>query len=111
MIFSTKHLYRHHKLEIDSINVMCGDNTSLKRVDSMKILGITFEKHLDWTSYVNKIAKDCFSTIRILNRLKRFIPFKVRRDIAQTLILSKIDYGSTVIKRSRNICQTGCKRL
>ena len=62
----------------------------------MKVLGITFNEHLDWTNHINKIAIECFSTLRTLRLLKRFLPFKIRKELVQTLILSKVDYGNIV---------------
>ena len=62
MFFYKNQLYRHHKKEFDSVDIKCGDVT-LERMETMKVLGITFNKHLDWTSHINKIAIVCFSTL------------------------------------------------
>ena len=95
MLFYKNQLYRHHKKEFDSVNIKCGDVT-LERTETMKVLGITFNEHVDWTSHINKIAIECFSTLPTLRLLKRFLPFKIRKELVQTLILSKVDYGNIV---------------
>ena len=95
MLFYKNQLYRHHKKEFDLVDIKCGDVT-LETTETMKVLGITFNEHLDWTSHINKIAIECFSTLRKLRLLKRFPPFKIRKELVQTLILSKVDYGNIV---------------
>ena len=63
----------------------------------MKVLKITFNEHLDWTSHINKIAIKCFSTLQTMRLLKRFFPFKIRKELVQMLIVSKVDYGNIIV--------------
>ena len=62
MLFYKNQLYRHYKKEFDSVDIKCGDVTH-ERPETVKVLGITFNEHLDWTSHINKIAIECFSTL------------------------------------------------
>ena len=38
----------------------------------------------------------CYGTLAILKKLKKMAPFNLRRQLAESLILSKIDYGDQV---------------
>ena len=38
----------------------------------------------------------CYGCLSVLRKLKNLAPFKVRKQLAETLILSKIDYNDTV---------------
>ena len=109
MLFYKNQLYRHHKKEIDSVD-KCGDVT-LERTETMKVLGITFNEHLDWASQINKIAIECFSTLRTLRLLKQFLPFKIRKELVQTLILSKADYGNIVFKSIPKTLQSRLQKV
>ena len=110
MLFYKNQLYRHHKKKFDSVDIKCGDVT-LERTETIKVLGITFNEHLHWTSHINKIAIECFSTWRTLRLLKRFIPFKIREELAQTLILSKVDYGNTVFNTIPKTLQSRLQKV
>ena len=110
MLSYKNQLYRHHKKEFDSVDIKCGAVT-LEKTETMKVLEITFNEHLDWTSHINKIAIECFSTLRTLRLLKRFLPFKIRKELVQTLILSKIDYGNIVCNPIPKTLQSRCRLI
>ena len=54
----------------------------------------TFELH----SQVNKILKDGYSTLRILKLLERYAPYHIRKQLCESLILSKLDYCNILCK-------------
>ena len=108
IIFSTKQLSRIHHLDDPTIfNIYC-NNTLLERVQHCRILGITFDQHLDWSCHVKNVIHSCYVTISTLKKMSRTAPFKIRKNLAQALILSKLDYGNTVY---RNLPDYQFKRL
>ena len=55
-----------------------------------------FDNHLTWKIHTNKVIKDCFSTLRTLRSISWLLPYQVKKQLATTLILSKLDYGNVV---------------
>ena len=44
-----------------------------------------------WSSHVKSIVKSLYGILRALKTLKRFIPFKVRKPLAESLVLSRLN--------------------
>ena len=72
------------------------NNKSIQHTRSAKLLGMTFDENLSWTEHINNTLKSCYGTLRTLKNFKRFTPFKVRKSLAEALILSKMNYGNVV---------------
>ena len=68
----------------------------IEQKDSVKLLGILFDQHLTWNEQVNSIIKSSYGTLRALRKFGRFTPLRVRKSLAEALILSKLNYGSAV---------------
>ena len=95
MLFTTKQLSRAHGINNIENKVSC-DGQQLDSTDNLKILGITFNQHLEWKNHINTIIKSCYSTLKALKLLKRLIPFNLKKQLVTMLVLSKLDYGSSV---------------
>ena len=68
-----------------------------KRIDrknSMKILGMKVNQQLTWEKHVANVIKSSYDTLRSLKLLERHTPYKLRKTLAEALILLKTDYGS-----------------
>ena len=68
----------------------------LERTDATKILGVNFQQQLNWDSQVNEITRSCYGVLRTLHKIKRITPFKIRKHLSESLVLSKIDYCNSV---------------
>ena len=44
-----------------------------------------------WSSHVKSIVKSLYGILRALKTLKRFIPLKVRKPLAESLVLSRLN--------------------
>ena len=113
MIFSKRQMSRYHHLDnTDTYSVVLNGNETKqnwKKKDSMKILGIKIEQHLTWEENVINVIKSSYhTTLRPLKLLKRYTPYKLRKTLAEALILSKIDYGGVVYQ---NVPKFLIKRL
>ena len=64
----------------------------MERTHSTKLLGVIIHKHLKWNDHGNELLKSSYSIPRALRHLKRLADFKLRQNLAESLILSKIDY-------------------
>ena len=69
-------MVRVYDLDKRSIQVICNEKP-LERVFSFK--------------YTNKTVKRCFSTFSTLNKLQRFSPIHMIKQLVQLLVLSKLD--------------------
>ena len=99
-MFSTKQMSRYHPLDnTDTYSVVFNGNEAknkIERKDSMKILGMKVDQHLTWEEHVANVTKSSYDTLPSLKLLKRNTPCKLRKTLAEALILLKIDYGSVV---------------
>ena len=66
------------------------------RVTRTKLLGTEMQHNLKWVVDVNAKIAGCYSTLSILRKLKNIATYNVRKQLAECLILSKLDYNITV---------------
>jgi len=69
---------------------------SIEHKTDVKLLGVQLDHNLTWSTHINKIIKSSQGTLRALRRFSRFTPFHVRKTLAETMILSKLNYGNVV---------------
>jgi hypothetical protein len=53
-------------------------------------------EHLKWEENVKNIASSCYSTLATLRKLKNSLPFKIRKNLVQALVLSKLYYNDVI---------------
>jgi len=85
-----------NQLGMDRSYLIRSSGKSIEQKDSVKLLGILFDQHLTWNEQVNRIIKSSYGTLRALRKFGRFTPLRVRKSLAEALILSKLNYGSAV---------------
>ena len=94
---------RYHSLDEKEIYIKC-NGKALERVNVTKLLGVYLDSHLDWKeTEVTKILSSCYGALAILRKIRHLAPFKVRKQLAECLVLSKLDYCNTIFNPSRNI--------
>ena len=69
------------------------NGVSLKFSNSVNILGLTFDKTLDFRNHISNVRKKISKSLGILYRAKNFIPMKCRKLLYTSLILPHISYG------------------
>ena len=79
----------------------------------MKILGMKIDQHLMWEEHISNDTKSSYDTLRSLKLLKRYTPYKLRKTLAEALILSKIDYGSVAYQNVSKfaICTESLRKI
>lgn len=65
-------------------------------VESVKILGVIFYKHLTWNDHVEYMRSKLSSAVGVMSRLRAILPVKIRLLIYNSLILSLLQYCTTV---------------
>ena len=96
ILFITKQMSTKHKLNEMSKKVMINDNSTLDRVTNSRILRVNFDENLNWENHVTKVIKTCYSTLASLRKMKRLTDFKLRKQLSEQLVLSKLSYCDTV---------------
>ena len=87
-----------HQLDSSNkVDIKC-NNKNIEGVKEHKLLGIVLDEDFELHSNVNKILKDGYSTLRTLKRLKRYTPYYLRKQLCESLILSKLNYCNILFK-------------
>ena len=64
----------------------------IRFVDCAKNLGVLFDPELSFSKQIDKVVSTCFSTIRLLSRVKYFLSSEELNTIVCSRIFSNIDY-------------------
>ena len=105
--FSTSQLSKRHDLEQRAYNVEFAGK-KLERVDNTRLLGIQLDSHLKWNQHVKQLLASVYGKLTVLKKLKNFTDFKLRKQLAQSLLLSKIDFNDVVFS---SLTTTNMKKL
>ena len=91
MVLSTKQLSSARALEDLNMKIAL-NNENIERVPSAKLLGTYINQHLKWEDNVKYICTFCYATLAMLRKVKILLPFHIRKNLAQALVLSKLYY-------------------
>ena len=86
---------REHSLRTASVNISC-NGESLERVTSTKLLGVHMQEHLTWNIHIIELVTFCYGALAVLKKLRNLAPLRVKKQLVESLILSKLDYACTV---------------
>ena len=95
MMFSTSQLSKRHKLANKQLDVSI-DDTPIERVKQYKILGTVFDENLTWDNQIAEILKSCHAVLKTLRKVRRIADYKLRKQLVQSLVLSKLDFNNAV---------------
>ena len=90
MILSTPQMSRVHHLDEYDPNIAVS-GYKLEHIKSCKLLGAHINEHLKWDDYIKHTVWGCHATLSILRKLKYLAKYELRKQLAETLILSKLD--------------------
>ena len=51
---------------------------------------------MTWNEHITQLISSCYSALSVIRKLKNIAPYHTRKQLAETLILSKIDYCNSV---------------
>ena len=111
MLFATKAMFRTHNLDNESIYSTSINGQKLERIKTSKILGVNFNENLNWENHFSKILSSCYSKLRVLRKIKRLAPYNVRKTLAETMIMSRIDYANAVTYNATNMLKRRLQKL
>jgi hypothetical protein len=78
------------------------NNVLIQQCNSLKCLGLTLDSTLDWSIHINNISKVCHSRIRSLYKIQNYVPLQYKLILAHALVLSLINYMSTIWSSTTN---------
>ena len=96
-------MYDHHNLSDIKTYKIIVDNGSIERVRNWKVLGVNCDENLSWKVYINKVVKSCFAKLSILRKLKRYANYNRGKQLAETLVLFKLDYALPLLSNANRI--------
>ena len=95
LLFASKSLYDYHNVKEKEIDLKLG-STELQLDKEPHYLGIYLDQHLDWGKHLKHILSTCYGKLSVLRKMKNFTTFSAQKMLAQSLILSKIDFNDYV---------------
>lgn len=72
------------------------NNEDVPRVQSAKILGLTFDSMLKFSEHVNKIIQKSYCSLKLLYSNRHILNFKLRKSLSESLVLSQLNYCNFV---------------
>ena len=95
MLVSTPQMSHYHSFDRKEIDIKC-NGKALERVNVTKLLGVHLDSHLDWKEHVTKLLSSCYGVLAVLRKIRHLAPFKVGKQLAECLVLSKLNYCNTI---------------
>lgn len=84
-----------HGLE-DEVPTITITGEVLERKASFKLLDTWLDEYLKWTDHIKHLSSSCYAVLSTLRKLKNLAPFIVRKQLIESLVMSKLDYNDVV---------------
>ena len=73
------------------------------------------QEHLTWNIHINELVTSCYGALAVLKKLRNLAPFRVKKQLVESLILFELDYACAVfyplplcqqkrLQRVQNVC-------
>ena len=69
------------------------NDIGIERVLHFNVLGLTTHENLSWNNHIEKISIKFCKIMGILNKLKRFLPTRIKLILYNSLMLPHLNYG------------------
>jgi len=79
-------------------------NTSVQRVSTVRNLGVHLHADVSMCAHVTAIVRACFASLRQILSVRHCLPCAALVTLIHALILSKLDYLSSVLAESESFC-------
>ena len=100
ILFPTRQLSQKHNLDNPELYTIKLKDTIIERVVTWKVFGIKFHQNSSWEDQITSLITEGYSTMRTLKKIKDLTPFHVQKMLAESLILSRINYGIVLYKKA-----------
>ena len=86
---------RQQLSNVGDVTIMIGNDT-ISAVPSVQTLGIYFDKEFKWVVHINQLTSNLYYILRKVAHVQHLLNEEATKTIIQTLVLSKIDYCSSI---------------
>ena len=100
MLVTTQHILRVHNLGEFTPSLILKDQ-SLERVGTFKLLGKWLSEDLKWSHHVKELVPACYGVLSTLRKLRTMTPQDTKMLLAESLVLSKLNFNDIVLSASR----------
>ncbi|XP_058794422.1 uncharacterized protein LOC131666073 [Phymastichus coffea] len=90
-------------LDLEEFQINIG-NTVVEIVDTVKILGLTFDAHLKWNTHIKSLKNECIRRLSVLKCISSKnwgADLEIINNTYKSLIRTKLDYGSIAYNSAR----------
>ena len=108
MLFATQQMARRHEFEYEIRTI---NDKIIERVKEFKLLGITFSQDMKWNAHVNLATSKAYGTLKTLSKIKRFMPYHIRKQLAEMLVLKRLDYGDALFHHAPKYLHQQLQRI
>ena len=95
MILSTPQMSRVHHLDEYDPNIAVS-GYKLGYIKSCKLLRVYINEHLKSDDHIKHTVSGCYATLSIRRKLQYLAKYELRKQLAETLLLSKLDFADLV---------------
>ena len=82
---------RQQLTKLPEVTVTIG-NESIKPAETVRNLGIHWNKTMTTTTHINRLSSQLFSTLQAINKIRHLLDNDTTKIVMQALIISKLDY-------------------
>jgi len=82
------------RINLQSLTPLTLNGTQLEFTDTVKNLGVFFDKHLVWDRHISSICQKVYGTLNSLQKFRAMTPESIRLRLVKSLILPHFDYCS-----------------
>ena len=91
----TSNILKLHSTRLSNLNLRMGSNV-IEEVNECRLLGMQLDPSLKWCNHLKLVLSSSYAKLATLRKLKNFTPFHIRKNLAESLIMSKIDFNDHV---------------
>jgi hypothetical protein len=79
------------RINLQTLTPLTLNGTTIEYTDTVKNLGIFFDKHLAWDKHISSICQKVYGTLNNLQKFRKMTPETIRFRLVKNLILPHFD--------------------
>ena len=95
-------IYHSFKKNADGLRELKVYDNIIKRVKSVKYLGMIIDEHLSWNSHINNLCNLLSRNFNLFYNIRNIVPTNLKRQLYFSLVFSHIQYDIEIYGTCRN---------
>ena len=87
------------------------NGTTIPKANSVKYLGVTIDRDLNWKLHTSNIRKKAFAAIACIHRVSYHLPLNTRKMLYRSLVLPYVNYCSTIWHTCTQVVSNDIERI